>query len=280
MSGEVRPIIRESGRWYTRTGVPVTEVDSADKARRVRATVTHARKLGLLPSVTSIIRMLDKPGLRAWRDQQLVEAALSLPRPAGLSSEAWNDPKERAALILADAQAQVEAAADKGKDWHGLIEESLLGRWTVPLDETQAAVMQQIRDWLAQELGVGYSVVVERTVLGDGFCGTPDIVAQDRDLTKTLLADIKTVADTAPVLRKAAPYDEWQYQIAAYWRTTTAEEMNCWQIILGRESGALRFYRWSAYEIRIGWKAFSLLRQLWTIRNSYDPITWVNKKED
>lgn len=272
------PIIRESGKWYDRTGSPVYEVDSADGKRKVKATVAHARKFGYLPSVTSIIRLLDKPGLRAWRDQQLVEAALSLPQ-RDIADAIWQNPKQRAALILADAQEQVAAAADKGKDWHALIEESLLGRWTKPLSETEAAVIKGVRDWLAQELGEGYSVVVERTVTGDGFCGTPDILAQNRDLTKTILADIKTVADDAPVLGKARPYNEWQYQIAAYWRTTTAEDSNCWEVILGRESGAVRFHRWSAEEIKAGWRAFSLLRQLWSIINSYDPLTWVGKKE-
>ena len=272
-------IVRESGRWYSRDGLPVYEVDSADGKRKVKPTIVHARKLGLLPSVTSIIRQLDKPGLRAWHDQQLVEAALSLPQ-LYVADEIWHDPKQRAALILADAEAQVEAAADRGKDWHATIEQSLLGQLGRPLTEVEQPVLKSIGDWLTQELGAGYSVVVERTVKGDGFAGTPDIIAQDRDLTKTLLADIKTVADGAPILGKAAPYDEWQYQIAAYWRTTQAEDSNCWEVVIGRETGAIRYHRWSAEEIRTGWKAFSLLRQLLCIRQKYDPLTWVGKGKE
>jgi hypothetical protein len=266
-----RPIIRESGKWYSRDGVPVNEVQSADGKKQVRPTVTHARKFGYLPSVTSIVRQLDKPGLRTWRDQQVILAALSMPRKPDQIDEQWVKD------IIEDAEAQVEAAADRGKDWHAIIEQALLGQTRGELSEVENAVVKQVRDWLAQELGEGYSVVVERTVKGDGFAGTPDIIAQNRDLTKTILADIKTVKDDAPVLGKGKPFEEWLYQIAAYWRTTDAEYTNCWEVCVGRENGAVRFHRWSAEEIKTGWRAFSLLRQLWCIRNSYDPLTWTGK---
>jgi hypothetical protein len=192
----------------------------------------------------------------------------------------WQDPKQRAALILADAEAQVEEAADRGKDWHAIIENSLLGQLPHELTEVEAGTVKAVKDWLVQELGADYSIVVERTVIGDGFAGTPDIIAQNRDLTKTLLADIKTVADDADTLTGKRVYDEWQYQIAAYWRTTSAEDTNCWEVIVGRETGAVRFHRWSAENIKTGWRAFSLLRQLWTIQKAYDPLTWTGKGKE
>jgi hypothetical protein len=270
-----RPIVRESGKWYDRDGRQVNEVTSADGKRMVKPSVIHARKYGYLPSVTSICRQLDKPGLRKWRDEQVLLAALSLPRAENQTDEAW------VAAILDDAEAQVEAAADRGKDWHSIIEDALLGKTSRQLSEVENAVVKQVRDWLAQELGEGYTVVVERTVKGDGYCGTPDIVAQDRDLTKTILADIKTVQDDAPQLGKGKPHEEWLYQIAAYWRTTDAEDSNCWEVIVGREQGAVRFHRWPADEIRKdGWQAFSLLRQLWCIRNHYNPLAWTAKGTD
>ena len=139
-------------------------------------------------------------------------------------------------------------------------------------------MVKQCRDWLAQELGEGYSVVVERSVVGEGWCGTPDIIAQDRDLIKTLLCDIKTVKDDAPVLGKGKPYREWLYQISPYWRATDADNSNCWEVILGRESGAMRFHRWPAEDVRgKGWRGFSLLRQFWCIDKEYDPLTWTGK---
>jgi hypothetical protein len=266
-----RPIVRESGKWYSRDGQPVHEVTSADGKRMVKPTVIHARKYGYLPSVTSICRQLDKPGLRTWRDEQVILAALSMPRKPNQSDEQWVKD------IIEDAEAQVEAAADRGKDWHGIIEDALLGQTRRQLSEVENAVVKQCRDWLAQELGDGYSVVIERMVKGDGFAGTPDIVAQNRDLTKTILADIKTVKDDASQLGKGKPHEEWQYQIAAYWRTTDAEDTNTWEVIVGRENGAVRFHRWSAEEIKAGWRAFSLLRQLWCIRHNYDPLTWTGK---
>lgn len=270
-----RPIVRESGRWYRRDGRPVNEILSADGKRMIRPSVIHARKYGFLPSVTSIIRILDKPGLRSWRDEQVILAALSMPRKPEQTDEQWVE------AILKDAQKQVETAADKGKDWHGVIENALLGRMPLQPTEVELNVIKACGDWLLQELGEGYTVVVERSVVGEGWCGTPDIVAQDRDLTKTLLCDIKTVDDESDLLGKEKPYKEWLYQIAPYWRATDADDANCWELILGRESGKIRFHRWPAEEVRgKGWRGFSLLRQFWAVDNDYDPISWVSPKQE
>jgi len=272
-----RPIVREAGRWYSRDGKPVNEVKSADGKRMVKPNVLHARKYGNKPSVTYVLQLLRDPGLEQWQKRQIVMAALSVPRPAGVSDADWNDIEKRTDMIIGDAEAQVESAANKGKDWHAIIENALLGRTLGQLNEIESGVVAKFKGWLTQELGEGFSVVVERSLISDRFGLTPDIVAQDRDLTKTLLCDIKTVADDSPMLLKAKPYRKWLYQIAPYWRCTDADITRCWEAIVGRESGAVRFHLWPQSDITEGWKAFSLLMQFWTIHNNYDPLTWTGK---
>ncbi len=161
--------VPEAGRYYSRQGILITEVPSSDGTRMVAPTIVHARKLGLLPSVTTIIRQLEKPGLRAWRDQQLIAAALSLPQ-GDVPDEIWNDPQQRAALVLADAQVQVEQAAQAGKDWHTLLEQVLAG-WQLRLTEAEQACCSVIKHWLTAELGYNYFVETERTVVrpADGW---------------------------------------------------------------------------------------------------------------
>ena len=52
----------ESGHWYDRDGRPAYE--QATKAGGVRATdLRDARKLGLLPSVTTVLSVVDKAAL-------------------------------------------------------------------------------------------------------------------------------------------------------------------------------------------------------------------------
>jgi hypothetical protein len=50
--------------------------------------VTHGN-LGLLPSVTTINGMLSKAGLDTWKQQQVLLAALTLPRMEGESEQEW-----------------------------------------------------------------------------------------------------------------------------------------------------------------------------------------------
>jgi len=272
----LRIIIPESGRWYDRAGLLVTEVPSADGKKQVRPTVAHARKLGLLPSVTSIVRQIDKPGLRHWRDQQLIEAALSLPRPADTTDAQWNDPKTRAAAVLADAEEQVEAAAERGKDWHSMIERALADN-VAPVDPMAQVAFGEVQKLLSA-FGMT-TLIVERTVLGPGFAGTPDILASDKH-GRRLLADIKTVADDSPLLAgKGRPYDEWLWQIAAYWRCTASDIGKCWEVLIGRETGRVRLHHWTQTDILTGWQVFEHLFALWCLRNNYNPLTWTGQPE-
>lgn len=79
-------------------------------------TLRDARKYGLVPSVTTILGLLDKPALTAWKVDQALLAALTLPRIEG---ESLDDFKKRAAL---DAKQQAIDAADEGTKIHGAIE--------------------------------------------------------------------------------------------------------------------------------------------------------------
>ena len=70
----------ESGHWYTPDGVLGTDVPYAGKREGFRRpTLRDARKNGWLPSVTTIISLLDRPGLRAWRMARAIEIALAMP---------------------------------------------------------------------------------------------------------------------------------------------------------------------------------------------------------
>ena len=52
----------ESGHWYQADGTPAYEIVGANGKMRP-TTLRDARKLNLYPSVTTIIRLMDAPGL-------------------------------------------------------------------------------------------------------------------------------------------------------------------------------------------------------------------------
>ena len=60
------------------------QVEMKTKPGQMRpTTVRDAKQLGLFPSVTSIIKILSRPQLESWKQEQAVLAALTLPRKDG-----------------------------------------------------------------------------------------------------------------------------------------------------------------------------------------------------
>ena len=72
----------ESGHWYDKNGNPAYEIIGANGKQR-NTTLRDAKKLGLLPSVTTVIGAVAKPGLNRWLQEQAILAALTLPRLEG-----------------------------------------------------------------------------------------------------------------------------------------------------------------------------------------------------
>ena len=65
------PRASESNHWYTRNGVPQYTVE-AKKGGQRNTTLRDARAMGLVPSVTTILNIIAKPGLTLWLQQQVL----------------------------------------------------------------------------------------------------------------------------------------------------------------------------------------------------------------
>ena len=78
----------ESGHWYAQDGSPAYRIIGKNGVER-NTRLTDARERGLVPSVTTISGLLAKPGLNNWLQQNVLLAALTLPRAEGESEENW-----------------------------------------------------------------------------------------------------------------------------------------------------------------------------------------------
>ena len=87
----------ESVHWYRKDGAPQYTVKAKDGSDRP-TTLRDARKMSLVPSVTTILKIAAKPGLEAWKQEQMLLAALTLPRLDGESE------KDMVARIVADSK--------------------------------------------------------------------------------------------------------------------------------------------------------------------------------
>ena len=61
----------KSQHWYDRDGKAVFEVPKAKGGGMRATTIADARKLGLYPSVTTVLGVLDKPQLTDWKLAQV-----------------------------------------------------------------------------------------------------------------------------------------------------------------------------------------------------------------
>ena len=109
------PRASESQHWYTRDGVPrYTVIGKNGKERNT--TLRDARTESLVPSVTTILNVAAKPALTAWLMNQVLMAALTLPK---LTEESDDDYCKR---VMQDSKEQGKTAANEGTDIHAAIQ--------------------------------------------------------------------------------------------------------------------------------------------------------------
>lgn len=202
------PIIKsgaESAHWYTRDGQPMHTVIGSSTGRPRPTNITDARKLNLLPSVTAITRILDKPALTRWKCEQAVLAAMTTPRIEGEPDDVFID---RVLNVEKQHEQEAETARNLGTDIHAAIEGALNGqRCSEELAAYVGAARRQLEFLKAFDSGV--SRVTECVVIGDGYAGKQDL--KILGVGQTIHVDFKTTKN----LPKCA-YPENAMQLAAY----------------------------------------------------------------
>lgn len=93
------------GHWYSKEGEPHHDAD-----------LRIARKMGYLPSVTSILKIMAQPGLDIWKNEQILLSALTTPQIEGEME------MEFIQRVMAGADEQRDVAATFGERIHEAIE--------------------------------------------------------------------------------------------------------------------------------------------------------------
>ena len=247
----------ESGHWYTREGVSAYTVTGANGQQRP-TTLRDARKLNLVPSVTTILNVAAKPGLMLWMQKQVLLAALTLPR---VSSESEDDFIAR---IIEDSKEQGRAAADAGTDIHASIQAFYEG---VPNNRHESHVkgcITSIKNHFGEQ---GW--ISERSFCHElGFGGKCDLHAPSGDGFDGLVVDVKTKEFTDPA--KVDAYDEHLMQLAAYRVGLGIPKARCANVFISRSvPGLSKIVEWSEEDLGRGWKMFSALLNFWQLKSQY-----------
>lgn len=200
MTTSARPIEVASSHFYWPDGKPAYEQPRVDGKGTTKTTVAHARKFGLLPSPTTILRLLAKPQLDTWKQEQACLAVLTAPRRDDESLDAF---VHRVLHVEREQDAERDAAADMGTAIHDAIECSLND---VEYDPQFKPYVDAVREKLAP---YGRCVFSEKILVGDGYAGRTDCgLESDHFIT---IADFKGCKK----LPRYA-YDEHLMQGAAY----------------------------------------------------------------
>ena len=118
---QAKPKRGSGGHWYTSEGKAMHTMPLAKGDGERNTTLRDAKKLGLYPSVTTLLGLFAKPGLDRWKQDQLLNIAFSNPPKAG---ESYEDYANR---CLVEHEKPVEEAASFGLRYMMLLKHTSRG---------------------------------------------------------------------------------------------------------------------------------------------------------
>jgi len=196
-----RPIARKSFHWYTPAGEAAYEQPKKDGKGMTQTTVVHARKLNLLPSVTTILTLLHKEALVNWKIEQ---ACLAIITSARLPDEKEDDFIYRVLHTEQQQDEEARIARDKGTLIHDAMEAYFQGQPVA--DDILPFIEPAFKHIWAQ----GEMVSTELIIVGEGYAGMIDLLQDCGQFWK--LSDYKATKN----LPEKAPWPEHRLQLAAY----------------------------------------------------------------
>jgi hypothetical protein len=238
---------QDTGHWYTKDGAPAYTVEGKTGVRNT--TLRDARKLGLLPSVTTINGMLSKAGLDTWKQQQVLLAALTLPRMEGESEQEW------LARVMQDSKATGREAAERGTAIHAVIEayfdQVYMPEKPAYLDGIDVALKDAFGEqlWLPEK-SFGHPL---------GFGGKCDLMAKNG-----FVVDFKT-KDTN--LDKVDVYFEHEMQLAAYREGLGVPAARCAIVFVNGTTNQVKLIEIEEQQLQNGWECFQHLLRVYQIKN-------------
>ena len=249
----------ESQHWYTKTGDPAYTVKNKDGHQRP-TTLRDARKLGLVPPVTTIIKCAASPRLEAWKLQQMMLAALTLPRAPEETEESF------ISRIQADSKEQAKMAAERGSEVHAALESffetrHVTSKFSPAVLGTETEIVKVFGDltWSA-----------EKSFAMNGFGGKVDLHSRDG---QGVVIDFKTKEFTSESLDKAQGFDEHAMQLAAYRVGLEIPQARCANVFVSvTEPGLVVVREWDQEDLDRGWKMFNSLLEFWYAKSGLERV--------
>lgn len=247
--------------WYHANGMSQHTIETAEGATR-NTNLRDARKLGLFPSVTEILKILANYGITKWYQGMLLEAAWTMPnhrreQAFGMFEE---DCRRDADQFSADARAFGSAIHEAIDRFHNDPE-------YVPEDELLLPYFEKYKAWF--KASIIRVIDSERTVVNTdhGYAGTMDLLAEHQE-HGTVLIDFKTQN-----MKYGRPnfYETWPLQLAAY-RECVNPKPRCMSVVINSKEAMDPFEKlWDDQKIKTSWDVFRRCCEIWQLQRNYFP---------
>lgn len=245
----------EGGHFYKRDGTPFYTIVGLNGNER-QTTLRDARKLDLVPGVSTIIQCAARPGLEAWKREQTLLAALTLPRLEGESEKSW------LSRVIKDSTEQGRAAADRGTEIHGAFERFTKNPFgwipTDPLTPWLAAAMTEIEKYCGQQIWRAEKSYAHKF----GYGCKIDLHSPE------WLIDYKGKDDEAR--GDLTLWDEHFMQLAANRVAAGIPHARCAIVFFGRQTPWATFMEAEERDLSRGWDMFSSLLTFWQAKNKIE----------
>lgn len=247
----------DAGHWYQAdTGEPAYQITGANGKIR-NTTLRDARKLNLVPSVTTILGQIAKPGLQVYLNQQILLSALTLPRQENEPEPAWLE------RVLFDSKEAGKKAAERGNLIHAIIQTFYEDEVYIP---EYPKYVYEVEQTLDNEFGLHKWVPEQSFAHKLRFGGKCDLYAPADPLTDFpgAVIDVKTKETD---LDKVKPYDEHLYQLAAYREGLGMPNAICGNLFVNANTNQVRLVIHDPANIADGWAVFCHLLRVYQIKN-------------
>lgn len=266
MTTVARPTSRQDSHWYYTDGKPCYELPKKDGSGMKVPTLADAKKLHLLPSVTTILKTLAKPELQNWIVEQAVLAVLTSPRNKDEAIDAY---VERILHTEKVQEAEAASARETGIAVHDAMEGYFQGQGVAP--EMEAFV----RPAANALKPYGELVATEKIIVGPGYAGKADLILTLPECW--WIFDFKAVKTLPPkaawrehVLQCAGYAQGWQHMMNDQTQPEPSKPTRTGNMYISRtEPGKFVIHEhepWQAASV-----AFDHLVAYWQYANSYIP---------
>jgi hypothetical protein len=251
------------GRYYNKQGI-----------FQEGAGMREARKLDLVPSVTTILEIINKEYLNKWKiDRHLSIAAYNH------DIDMYTGDFESYKIAIKNEFKSNTTAVDFGNKIHNDLENivnfyknneySIL---MLPKIDSVGRESLILGHDLVKEIFVGIVALkangfnTEIQITGSGYSGTIDLMIETKE--RVFIFDYKTQNKE---LEKMCKYKEWIMQLAAYAKAVQRnikKPVSVYNIIINRNY-EYKFVKYSYKELCHGWRMFKSAFQLWQEYNKF-----------